>query len=274
MNWIAVSVDVGRLSNDLLTDVISQDDIWEIMHDASIARNHNISDYPYLVDLIDSLTNTINREIREFTDRIRAFDINLALSDPFAFDMNYLVGDPPDLTYIVNTFTDIILWEVNRVAVNMGELNQNISISDLPNLLGLINMITDTIIREGASWGMNTEDAPSIDFIQTAEQAINILRITFMLCTLLLIIFMYLIVARLKAAYVFGQITMFIVFLLSAVFAVAMFVGNRMATDALGDYIGIRASWYVYGSIGLSIFGFVLAILHKKNLRNSAKGSK
>lgn len=272
MNWITVSIDVGDMSRDLMANVVSHEDIWEILQAAGVTNElQSIDDYPSLVELINALTNMINREIREFSDRVLAFDPHVFLHDPLAFDPSALVSDPPDITGIVNAFSDLLLWEVVRVSEGMGQLEQSISISDLPNLIEFTNLITDMIIREGASWGMETETVQSLsqntEPIQTAEQIIGIIRVVFVLCVMLLVIFMYLLIVGAKPACIVGQIIMFIIFLLSGGFAVALLIGNRMVADALGGFVQISASWHVYAAIILSVLGFVLIVLHRKGLR-------
>jgi len=271
MNWINIKLDIGSMSGSLTVDVVSQEHIQELMVASGIVDD--FGDYPDLVDMINSLTNminneireftdTVNREIREFADRVMGFDPYLLISDS---SHAISISDPPDIMGMINVFSDLILWEVTRVLGGVGELDQSISISDLPNLVEFTNLITNTIVREGVSWGMETEDVLRLDMepFQTAEQIINILRIVFTVCALLMILFIYLLVAGAKPARLVGQITMIIVFLLSCGFGLAMFFGNRMVADALGSYIQISASWYVYLTAGLSFLGFVFICLHR-----------
>jgi len=273
INWISFSINVGDMSSDLMVDAVSHESIWDVMNSAGIAGefDQSISSHPSLVDMINALTNMIDREIREFSDRVLEFDPLLFLYDPHSFNPHSLVSDSPDMTGIADAFSELILWEVMRVLEGIDEMEQNISISDLPNLIGFINLITDMVIREGPSWGMETDDVHSFrqntEPIQMAEQIISILRIVFAFCVLLLVIFMYLLITGARPACIFGQICMIILLILSGGFAAGLFFGNRFVADSIGDFIQIRAGWYVYAVMGLSILGFVLIALHKTRLR-------
>jgi len=266
MNWIVVHVDVGRMSGDLMADIISHEDVLRIMQDAGIIGqfDNNINDLPNLIDMITSLRDTIDREIQTFYDSLHAFSLQDLLTG--------LQIVPPDIAGMIEIFSDLILAEVIRVSVNTGGLSQSISISDIPNLISLANFVTDVIVREGAGWGIGYEGIVSLgqstEYIQTVEQYVLILRIIFAAIALLLIIFMYMLVAGLRPACIFGMVCLAIVFLLSGAFAATIFYGNRMLSDVIDDFICISAGWYVYATIGLSILAFVFTALHRKRLRD------
>ena len=269
LNWIVVSIDFGRFSGDLISELVSRDDLLEDLRDAGIIDDRGVRNPPELTEMLDEFTRVVRDEINEFTEQVQNIDILAYMENPALFNPANLVRNPPNVSRMVNAFTNIMIWEAVRVTENMGEFNQSISVSDLPNLLSLPTLATDVILNQGEGWGMTPEDLRAIDTapLQTAEQVINIVRIVFAACTLLLILVMYLIVAGARPAGIIGQISMVIMFILSGAFALGMFFANRMVAENLGDYVRISAGWYVYVVIGLSVLGFVLTTVHKRHVK-------
>jgi len=263
LNWISVSVDLGGLSAELLANVATHEDIWEIMQAAGeiIETGQFEEGIPGLVELIEIFSDTLVADVTQFANRI------------FAFDTSLTIHDVPDVTGIIDAFTDMIVWEVTRATSGLGELEQNISISDLPNIIGLAELITDTIIREGVGWGMSPENLSRLQLetqhVDTAGFVINILRGVFAVCVLLLVIYMYLLVVGARLACTFGQICMVLIMLVSGGFAAVMHFGNRVLVEALGEYIWIGAGWYVYATLGLSLMGLVLITVQRINISES-----
>jgi len=256
LGWIEIRVDIGGLAGEMLTDVASQEDIWEIIRtytdpDVSVS----FDDIPGIIELVDIITDGLISEVNEFAQRI------------FAFDTTLTRQDIPDVSGVVDSFTELIMWEVSRATSGLGVISQRISINDLPNIIVIADFVIETIIREGASWGMSPENLSLLQLeteqVQTAEQMINILRIVFVICILLLVLFIFLLVARVRAALTFGQFALIIVGLLSGAFAFVMHFGNRILYEALGEHVFIGAGWYVYAALGLAILGFVCITIYK-----------
>jgi len=257
LNWIAVSIDIGGMSAELLSSVATHDDIMEIMQAAGqiVETGQFEEGIPGLVELIEIFSETLVADVSQFANRI------------FAFDTTLTIHDVPDVTGIIDAFTDMIVWEVTRATSSLGELEQSISVSDLPNITGLADLIIETIVREGMGWGMSSESLSRLQLetrhVDTAGQAINILRVVFAICALLLIIFLYLLVSGARTACIVGQISMVVVALLAGLFVAAMHFGNRFVADALGEYIQIGAGWYAYATLGLGVLAFVLVTMHR-----------
>jgi len=260
LNWIIVRVDMGGLAGELLADVASHEDVWEILRTvADPDESLTLEDVPSIVELVDIFTDGLVTEIDEFARRI------------FAFDTTLTRDDVPDVSGIIDSFTELIMWEITRASSDLGEINQNISISDLPNIIDIVDFITDTIMREGMGWGMSPETVSQIgldtEVVDTARFGINLLRGVFVVCTLLLVLFLFLLITGVKPACLFGQISSVIAILLAGGFALALNIGNRIMVEALGEHVYIGVGWYVYITLGLGVLVLVLTTVHQIQMR-------
>jgi len=270
MNWIVVHVDVGRMSNYLLADIISQEDALNAMRDAGIIGpyENDINNLPGLAHTITALQYAVEREIQGFFNNIHGYNLQDILTG--------LLADPPDIVGIISLFPDLMQLEAVRVAENTGELSLSISISDIPNLISLTTFITDMVTREGEGWGITHETMRAFNqntaHIQTAEQYVLILRIVFAAVALLLIIFMYLLVAGARPACAIGMLCLFIALLLPVAFVVAEHCTNDILSETIGGFVQVSAGWYVYATIGLSVLAFIFTAIHGRTVRRNARG--
>jgi len=263
LDWVNINVDIGRVSEDLLADVVSQETIWE-----AVGHDVPAGDIPYLIDTLNIVVDGVIYEIEAFINRLGAFYQGFTITDlanlpDFANIIS--ASEPPDLAGSMDIFTDLVLLEVTRVTSNMGVIDQSISISSIANVIGFAELLIEMLIREGATWGMDTGDAlyQRAEYMRTAEDVANMLRLIVILCTSLLIIFLYLHVAGTRTARVFGVVSIFIAALYAGIFALAIHFGNHAIGEALGDYISINATWNVYAALGLCVLSLVLIAVNR-----------
>jgi len=275
LSWVNVNIDIGRMSAYMVADGATIRDIWSIMQAAGAVGDfdQHIGDLPNSMDLLNATTDAIVSDTLHFISSISITLENVSVWDilytgelPGIFDI-IQIGDPPDLAAAMQVFENLVTWEVMRVTDGMGTLEQSLSIGEIPNVINMVDMVVEMLVREGPGWGMGPDDIYRLradtEVLRTAEDAVDLLRMIFIGCAILLAVFVYLLVAGVRGARVFGFISMVIVLLLSGGFALVMFYGNQILADTLGEYMQIGAGWQVYATIGLSVLAFVLIAIHK-----------
>jgi len=272
VNWVVLNTDVGGVSAIMLADIVSQEALLEAMTAAGIA------DEAHLADAIGVVTDMLIQEMMTFITSIRFQYQNFSIGEilatgslPALSDLIY-IGSPPDIATMVEVLSDLVIWEVLRVTGNMGEIELSPTIHDIPNTLHLAELLVDMVAREGASWGLTSDEINRLateadEALQMANQAVNILRGILVALTLLLALFTYLLVAGARPAGIFGQVLMALVFILSGAFVLGIFFGNQLLAEALNHHVTVSATWHVYAAVGLSALAFVLITLYKIALR-------
>jgi len=267
LTWVEVSIDVGPLSNHLMSNIISHEELREALQTAGVADETGIA------LAIEVISDMLASELFDFINSIRFLYQNISIIDiiatgslPPLSDLIY-IGHPPDFESMLAVFSDLIVWEVMRVTGGVGNITQYVSFSDIPNAIAFVDLMTDVIIREGTAWGMSQEAVDNLiaetEVLRTVEQAVSAVRVVFTIATILLVIFVYLLVAKARPARLFGLLSAFIVTILAGAFALLLHYGNRMLAETIGDYLVIGATWHVYATVGLSVLAFALTLMYK-----------
>ena len=259
LNWVNITIDIGGMSESMLAEAVSHEAIWE-----AFGQEPQDDGIPYLMDSVNMAVAGVIYEIEAFINRLSVVFQEINIFDFATFpDFAGIIAasEPPDFIGTIDMFGDLLLLEVARVTGGMGEFSQSMSISDMPNVISLVDLFGDMIIRESAAWGVDIA-LQDMEAARTAEQVINMLRVVVIFCTWLMVFFLYLYVAGLRAGKIFGQFSTIFVFICAGLFALAMHFGGRALADMFGDYISLSAGWHVYAVLGLSALAFVLITVH------------
>ena len=260
LGWISVSIDIDRYStetimrnlNNIITEWFeSHIDLVDTANALYELRTHDAVN-TRLDEFLDELVDDLRRDFGQHIELGSDFVMADVLTDEVISD---LVADADEfIDNLLDEFLDETLGEIRRVLE--GVSGTSFSASYTVHGSVYLARLLATVSEVGG-------DFTDLD-TSTVLLAANILRAVWAICVLLLSLFLFLLIAELKITRLMGLLGFGLAFVLALAFTIGLFVGSGLLPDAIGDFLQIGATIWVYICLGLSLAAFVLLAVNKR----------